>query len=425
MAARFEYDVFLSFASSDEELVKPVWQELCQSGLRVFWSDAALKRELGNSWFEIIESALDRSKHFVLFCSIASMNSVWVKREYRAFLDHCYLPGVRRLVPILAGGYDAKDLPLFLREIEAKQLEEPNSLRDIVSVLGGVNIEELKHQNELLKQSLGSLRRDKTLLEQEAKGLKAQLNKLRRIDDNSNNTQTVITEKGLSEIPDAFEFLGLSSTAASYQILQRYKSLKTEYESLLSNCPKRLREVCEQRLQSLESSFKSVFQKRKREEEEKIENAIELLQLPKGKIHSAIIRTQYEELKTACLRAMQSEDTFIKEAAANELEKLEDAYLTLTAKARTNANRGHALVDVRTPQLGESITSVTITQWLKKEGDYVERDEPLYEISTDKVDAEIPCPATGVLKTILFGKGVTVDSDTIVGEIEEIASVER
>ena len=55
-------------------------------------------------------------------------------------------------------------------------------------------------------------------------------------------------------------------------------------------------------------------------------------------------------------------------------------------------------VDVVMPQMGESIFEGTITKWLKKPGDKVERDEPLFEISTDKVDAEIPAPAAGVLQ---------------------------
>jgi 2-oxoglutarate dehydrogenase E2 component (dihydrolipoamide succinyltransferase) len=55
-------------------------------------------------------------------------------------------------------------------------------------------------------------------------------------------------------------------------------------------------------------------------------------------------------------------------------------------------------VDVIMPQMGESIFEGTITKWLKKPGDKIERDEPLFEISTDKVDAEIPSPSAGVLK---------------------------
>ena len=64
--------------------------------------------------------------------------------------------------------------------------------------------------------------------------------------------------------------------------------------------------------------------------------------------------------------------------------------------------------DVVMPQMGESITEGTITKWLKKPGDTVQRDEPLFEISTDKVDAEIPSPSAGTLKDIKIAEGTTV-----------------
>jgi pyruvate dehydrogenase E2 component (dihydrolipoamide acetyltransferase) len=75
-------------------------------------------------------------------------------------------------------------------------------------------------------------------------------------------------------------------------------------------------------------------------------------------------------------------------------------------------------VDIVMPQMGESIFEGTITKWLKKPGDKVERDEPLFEISTDKVDAEIPSPSAGVLKEIKVGEGQTVPIQTIVGVID-------
>jgi len=73
--------------------------------------------------------------------------------------------------------------------------------------------------------------------------------------------------------------------------------------------------------------------------------------------------------------------------------------------------------DIVMPQMGESIVEGTITKWLKKPGDKVQRDEPLFEISTDKVDAEIPAPATGVLKDIKVTEGNTVQVNTVVGTI--------
>ncbi len=73
--------------------------------------------------------------------------------------------------------------------------------------------------------------------------------------------------------------------------------------------------------------------------------------------------------------------------------------------------------DIIMPQMGESIVEGTITKWLKKPGDKVQRDEPLFEISTDKVDAEIPAPASGVLQEIRVTEGTTVGVNTVVGTI--------
>src|SRR3954451_24586813 len=73
--------------------------------------------------------------------------------------------------------------------------------------------------------------------------------------------------------------------------------------------------------------------------------------------------------------------------------------------------------DIVMPQMGESIVEGTITKWLKKPGDKIQRDEPLFEISTDKVDAEIPAPASGVLQDIKVTEGTTVQVNTVVGTI--------
>ena len=77
------------------------------------------------------------------------------------------------------------------------------------------------------------------------------------------------------------------------------------------------------------------------------------------------------------------------------------------------------MTDVVMPQMGESIVEGTLTRWLKKPGEKVERDEPLFEISTDKVDTEIPAPSAGVLKEILVQEGTTVGINTIVGRIDD------
>src|SRR5215471_4434512 len=77
------------------------------------------------------------------------------------------------------------------------------------------------------------------------------------------------------------------------------------------------------------------------------------------------------------------------------------------------------MTDVVMPQMGESIVEGTLTKWLKKPGEKVERDEPLFEISTDKVDTEIPSPAAGVLADVLVEEGKTVGINTVVGHIQD------
>jgi pyruvate dehydrogenase E2 component (dihydrolipoamide acetyltransferase) len=77
------------------------------------------------------------------------------------------------------------------------------------------------------------------------------------------------------------------------------------------------------------------------------------------------------------------------------------------------------MTDVVMPQMGESIVEGTLTKWLKKPGDKVERDEPLFEISTDKVDTEIPSPAAGTLAEIVVEEGKTVGINTVVARIDE------
>ena len=81
-----------------------------------------------------------------------------------------------------------------------------------------------------------------------------------------------------------------------------------------------------------------------------------------------------------------------------------------------------ARIDVLMPQMGESITEGTVSKWLKKVGDAVQRDEPLFEISTDKVDAEIPSPNAGILAEIKVQEGQTVPVQTLVGVIETDAA---
>src|SRR5580765_4437217 len=79
--------------------------------------------------------------------------------------------------------------------------------------------------------------------------------------------------------------------------------------------------------------------------------------------------------------------------------------------------------EVKMPQMGESIAEGTIVRWMKKVGEPVERDEPLFEISTDKVDAEIPSPAAGILTDIKVKEGETVAVNSVVATIGQANEV--
>jgi len=160
----FEYDVFLSFASGDEDIVRPVWQHLMLSGLRVFWSDATLRERVGISWFDVIQDALARSRHLVLVCTRASLESKWVKREYVAFFNHHFAQPTRRLVPLLTSGVSVSDLPLFLRELEAVSVVSPNALTSLVRALGGVDLDGLNRQLAQRDEEIALLRHEVTFL---------------------------------------------------------------------------------------------------------------------------------------------------------------------------------------------------------------------------------------------------------------------
>ena len=92
-----------------------------------------------------------------------------------------------------------------------------------------------------------------------------------------------------------------------------------------------------------------------------------------------------------------------------------------SCRAGALTEREH-MIDVVMPQMGESIVEGTLTKWLKKAGEHVERDEPLFEISTDKVDTEIPSPAAGTLQEVLVEEGKTVGINTVVATNRTMAA---
>ena len=139
----FEYDVFLSFDSADEELVKSIWEKMNSSGLCVFCSNETLKPFLGKQPFlESIQDALIQSEHFVLICTENSMQSEWVKDEYQTFYGQCYIPSQRerRLVLLKIKDFDISSIPPLFRGIQ-----QADSIDHII-------IQILKQKNKFLSQ---------------------------------------------------------------------------------------------------------------------------------------------------------------------------------------------------------------------------------------------------------------------------------
>lgn len=133
----FDYDIFISFAAEDQDLVRPLWRELTAAGFRVFWSDTALRDQLGNSWFDVIQEALSQSRHLLIVFTPRALASKWVRREYVAFLSNFHEPPTRLLIPLTGEGCSFRDLPLFLRELQACQLEDPGVIERLVRVFAG------------------------------------------------------------------------------------------------------------------------------------------------------------------------------------------------------------------------------------------------------------------------------------------------
>lgn len=146
-----EYDVFLSFSSKDIDHVRPIWQQLSSSGLRVFWSDESLKERVGQSFFEVVQKALAGSQHFIFVCSREAISSTWVKLEYETFFSNYHMnnPGSRRFIVLKGTEFRVDLLPPFLRNIQVA-----SDLEEILPQIGGVNVRRLKAENERLGKAL-------------------------------------------------------------------------------------------------------------------------------------------------------------------------------------------------------------------------------------------------------------------------------
>lgn len=137
MADAYCFDVFVSYAAADEAIARRIWQKLRASKLRVFWSPSALKRTLGESWFDQIQSSIVASRHFLLIASPDSISSVWVTREWQAFMRCSSGDPSRRLIPLMLGEFDASQLPPFLQGLQAQRFTSMRQLSHVVDLLGG------------------------------------------------------------------------------------------------------------------------------------------------------------------------------------------------------------------------------------------------------------------------------------------------
>ena len=122
----------------------------------------------------------------------------------------------------------------------------------------------------------------------------------------------------------------------------------------------------------------------------------------------------------AVVAVLSENGSFVAAAGGQEKSALTQTATTQVTKVQLTPPQGAQLAgetEIVMPQMGESIFEGTITKWLKKVGDQVQKDEPLFEISTDKVDAEIPSPVDGVLTEIKTAEGATVEVNTVVAVI--------
>lgn len=162
MSSLYDYDVFLSFSSTDMEASKDIWQTLSQGGLRVFWSTNTLKEAVGLSFVSAIQESLVKSQHFVLYWTANARASNWVEEEYEVFYSQCYIRDKRsRRLIILPDSREAiASLPPFLQNLQIA-----GSAQEVVSLLGGIDPRQLQQENRELRYQVDRLREENLALQ--------------------------------------------------------------------------------------------------------------------------------------------------------------------------------------------------------------------------------------------------------------------
>lgn len=119
-AEKYEYDLFISYAHVDYEFAEKVQRVLAEKGLKTFFADESLKKNAGESFFQVINDVLSKAQHFLLICSENTLSSSWVKAEYETFFNEFHIPNTknRRFIPLAPPDFDKKSLPPILRRFQ-------------------------------------------------------------------------------------------------------------------------------------------------------------------------------------------------------------------------------------------------------------------------------------------------------------------
>lgn len=147
----FDYDLFLCYSSLDKKEVKKIWKRLTNVGFKVFFSDEALKDTAGNSFINSIQSALLKSKNFLLYSTPQSMQSEWVQAEYETFFNECYLKNKknRKLIILKGSFFDIVHVPVLFR-----RLQFADNLDIVVSILKPISEIKTKKENSQKKSQV-------------------------------------------------------------------------------------------------------------------------------------------------------------------------------------------------------------------------------------------------------------------------------
>jgi len=129
---KYKYDVFLSFSVKDIDFVKAVWEELKKSRLNVFFSEETLKKNIGRTFDDAIENALEQSKDFFLICTPNSMQSEWVEDEYKTFYHEIYKKNKKERRFIILEG---KRFKISLVPLRLRRFQRAKSVTEIIDIL--------------------------------------------------------------------------------------------------------------------------------------------------------------------------------------------------------------------------------------------------------------------------------------------------